>query len=429
MFHNEFYFHLIANLIGLFILEQFLLYFCKLKDQRRIHTLKIIFIIINCVIAMLPSFVSYLDSIFVIIIDFIYISYSTQYKFSKKLILLLKYEIFNAIVATTLGVLSLFIFRVFNISSTNELFQNYISLIGLSLFYITFCLYINTKKITSLGIRTKFKKQFNFIFLLSIVALITLSILINSFDLSESKVIPITFTLLLIIVLLQSIYQSLISTLKNEVTQSMLLENERLEKDYYRKVNDSLQSVNTLKHDFKNHIAIINHYAENGENENLCQYLQKISDTIGNDTLVRTPHPIVSTILSVKKQDCIEKGIQFQHSLNFGYLYISDFDITTILGNILDNAITAALKCENPNIFISIQQLDSYLEIDCKNNHMETLKKVNAGFLSTKKDQSILHGIGLKNVDNAVRRLNGRITFTYDSDTFEVTILFPNYES
>ena len=425
MFHEQFYFQLLFNFIYFLVREQFVYHFSQTNDSTKKHILRFIFLGLDFIYTVVPD----VPSIFTILLDFIYICIVVNESLKYKIILLLKYHLVTQFFFIFILINLQIILDLLNVNIPNESFKWYNYIIVATLLYIAINLYINSKSQYSFNIHRAYRLKFNLVFTVSLLALIVLNILLFTNILNVNNVMPITYLIVLMILASVSIYQSLISTLKNEVTQSMLLENERLEKDYYRKVNDSLQSVNTLKHDFKNHLAIINHYAENGENESLCQYLQKISDTIGNETIVRTSHPIVSSILSVKKQDCIERGIQFQHSLNFGYLYISDFDITTILGNILDNAITAASKCKNPNIFISLHQLDSYLEIDCKNNHMENLKKTKGGFLSTKKDQNILHGIGLKNVENTTSRLNGKISFTYDSETFEVNILFPNYES
>ena len=58
----------------------------------------------------------------------------------------------------------------------------------------------------------------------------------------------------------------------------------------------------------------------------------------------------------------------------------------TILGNLLDNAITAASKCENGNLFLSISQLDSYLQIQINNTHIEDIQESDGIFQTTKKD-------------------------------------------
>lgn len=46
-----------------------------------------------------------------------------------------------------------------------------------------------------------------------------------------------------------------------------------------------------------------------------------------------------------------------------------------MLGNILDNAITAASKLDNGYINLAIKQADTYLAIHCENNHHEKSKK------------------------------------------------------
>ena len=48
-------------------------------------------------------------------------------------------------------------------------------------------------------------------------------------------------------------------------------------------------------------------------------------------------------------------------------------------------------------------------------------------FTSTKTEQVHLHGIGIKNVERAVKQLNGKIEISHTEDTFHVRITLPNY--
>ena len=107
---------------------------------------------------------------------------------------------------------------------------------------------------------------------------------------------------------------------------------------------------------------------------------------------------------------------------------IDDFSITTIIGNLFDNAITAAQKCSSPWVRASLSQSGSYLELTIDNCHCEKIKEKNGEFATTKKDKNLLHGIGIKNVRKVVSDLNGQIDICYTDDTFHVNILLPNYE-
>ena len=136
---------------------------------------------------------------------------------------------------------------------------------------------------------------------------------------------------------------------------------------------------------------------------------------------------LVPTV-SEKKQQAGRLGISCDIDIQISHVAIDDFSITTIIGNLFDNAITAAQKCSSPWVRASLSQSGSYLELTIDNCHCEKIKEKNGEFATTKKDKNLLHGIGIKNVRKVVSDLNGQIDISYTDDTFHVGILLPNYE-
>ena len=119
--------------------------------------------------------------------------------------------------------------------------------------------------------------------------------------------------------------------------------------------------------------------------------------------------------------------------MNFDLISLDDFTIITILGNLLDNAITAASKVADGFIKLSIEQIDTYLSIHCTNNHCEKIIKKEGRFISSKpsnySDKSFnnMHGLGIVSVTRTVEQLNGTVNFDYDEHTFTAAALVPNY--
>jgi sensor histidine kinase regulating citrate/malate metabolism len=143
--------------------------------------------------------------------------------------------------------------------------------------------------------------------------------------------------------------------------------------------------------------------------------------------LIRTPSKVLSAILNSKAQDARLAGITFNTDLQIPLWTMSDFDAVVILGNLLDNAIRAAQKCNSPYINLCMKQVDSYLDIDCTNNHCETILEKNGKLLTTREQQKELHGLGLSSVRRAVNRINGELEINYTDDTFHAFVSFPNY--
>ena len=104
---------------------------------------------------------------------------------------------------------------------------------------------------------------------------------------------------------------------------------------------------------------------------------------------------------------------------------ISAYDMTAILGNLLDNAITALKKCTDLKMFsVKINYCKDNILITISNSFNGIIKEKN-GILETLKDDKNNHGLGLKSVEEAVNRNDGHTSVSYNNNIFKVTILLP----
>ena len=213
-----------------------------------------------------------------------------------------------------------------------------------------------------------------------------------------------------------------------ENTQSqILLEQSQMTADYSAQIESNLTELKNLRHDIKNHLHILDGYATKDDYDSIHDYISNITYNYTDAPLFHTASDVVSALLNTKYQSAQQKGIRFDIIYEFPYLHVDDFSIITILGNLIDNAITAAGKCENGWIHLSLTQMDSYLEIHIENNHKEILSEKNGEYQTTKTDSKFLHGLGIKNIRSTVKQLNGQINITHSDTVFDVNILIPNY--
>ena len=206
------------------------------------------------------------------------------------------------------------------------------------------------------------------------------------------------------------------------------LEANRLKKEYSEKIEENIAELRKLRHDMKNHFVIIDGYAHDNDTKKIISYVERMTTEYTSHYTITTPSKLISSLLNSKYQLCQKKKIKFSFSQNFNDIYLDDFDILTILGNLLDNAILASGKCEHSYISLDITQQNSYLKIHCQNNHTEHLAEENHKLLSTKENDGKPHGLGLENVQQTVDRQSGTMNIQYDSSTFIVTIIIPNYK-
>ena len=94
----------------------------------------------------------------------------------------------------------------------------------------------------------------------------------------------------------------------------------------------------------------------------------------------------------------------------------------------MDNAIDATEKVEPKDkaILLTINQINTYLVIQCTNPYKEKPKLKNGRLVTTKSDKS-LHGIGLTNVIEVCEKYGGECSYSFEKELFTINILLPNY--
>jgi sensor histidine kinase regulating citrate/malate metabolism len=125
-------------------------------------------------------------------------------------------------------------------------------------------------------------------------------------------------------------------------------------------------------------------------------------------------------VLNVKISEAKRKGIEVVYKITSNFEGFDDLDMCYILGNLLDNAITATLQCDKPFIDFLAATNNGRLKINIKNSFNP--KKINPDF-STTKQKKDNHGLGLKSVKRLVKKNEGDIDYFYNGDVFTVLLV------
>ena len=99
-------------------------------------------------------------------------------------------------------------------------------------------------------------------------------------------------------------------------------------------------------------------------------------------------------------------------------LNIDIFDICTIIGNLLNNAIEAYKEdCNNYEIRINLNGTKSVYQIEISNTIKGSVLSGNKT-LKTSKSDTKNHGIGIKSVKSRAEKYNGKTEFTEENGQF-----------
>ncbi len=197
---------------------------------------------------------------------------------------------------------------------------------------------------------------------------------------------------------------------------------------HYTEVENIYKQMRGWRHDHHNHIQVMKAYLELGKYEDMDKYLGDLDKDLTNiDTVLKTGNLMVDAILNSKLSMAINQGININAKATVPQnIKVADVDLCVIIGNLMDNAMEAAMKLENPEdrfIRVYIREMKDQLYISITNSVGGEVRKINLEYISTK--LGINHGFGLKRVDGIVSKYHGFINRQNEEGVFATEIILP----
>lgn len=231
--------------------------------------------------------------------------------------------------------------------------------------------------------------------------------------------------------LLMSLIFIFISYEKNAAKNAELLrlktetQKQELDEKYYQILQNQNENMHTFAHDTKHHLSAI---LSLSDNEEINRYIHSIYQDLEKYSAVgKTGNKALDIILNEYRSLCAVRHIQFETEIRTANLsFIEPAKLTSLLNNMLDNAVEATQQCKNGKILLSINRIENFDVVNCINNCNTPPRFENSMLKTTKEDKS-LHGFGSKSMDRVVKFYNGILNCKYLAETkeFEVTIIFP----
>ena len=317
---------------------------------------------------------------------------------------------------------------IFNDQDITIISQQYNTYKSAIINLLTYIIYALTSNLVQINItKSIYILFFNAVVISISVILGYTTLSLNLWD-SGSTILPVIFaTIFVLIIICISLYNKFLSIIEENTNYRFKLELDKMEQVYSAKLDDKLNQLHSLRHDMKNHLIVIDGYASQHNDRKIHEYIHNISEDLSLTNTVDSGSHIVSALIAEKEDKAKSQNIRCEINISTPGINIDDFSITTIIGNLFDNAIKAAAECEHGWIRFSITQTGSYMNIVIENSCSGNIIENNGEFTSTKNDKVLPHGIGIKNVRKVVSNLNGHIDFSYASGYFSVKAELPNY--
>ncbi len=203
---------------------------------------------------------------------------------------------------------------------------------------------------------------------------------------------------------------------------------EILERDY-RTLSRTYADHAKLYHDLHNHIEAIYQCLIQGDIKEAVGYcedlrtpVQEISQTVWTGD--KAIDYLISSKIALAGQSHIKTkvNIEYPHNTN-----IRSVDLTTVLGNLLDNALEAAETAPDHLRFLNLTvwRINAMLIIKVENGYGKPTVQEDGKLLTSKTDKAF-HGWGMKSIQTAVEHYDGVMNTEYADGVFTsvVNIVF-----
>ncbi|MBQ7965978.1 MAG: GHKL domain-containing protein [Ruminococcus sp.] len=196
-----------------------------------------------------------------------------------------------------------------------------------------------------------------------------------------------------------------------------------LQQNHYMELANRIEDARRIRHDFKHRITAIHQYLDNEDYDGLKAYCNELQSHNNADVSIPyTGNPAVDGIMYHYASIAKQNGISFEYK-KINPPDISDVDLCTLLGNALDNAVTACKNVtDNPFIQVIANGEGAGMQLLIRNSFDGVLKKDKNKFLTRKSKGD--HGIGISSMQEICERNDILMKIVHTDNTFDVLFVF-----
>ena len=216
------------------------------------------------------------------------------------------------------------------------------------------------------------------------------------------------------------------SSLQLERSNALQRQNDilRMEGKRYEALASYLRDTRNMRHDFRQHLAVISELSRTGRTEELNEYLRQFQDTAGGGYDQMCANPVIDALSAHYRNlaDQQQTGIDWSLELPV-QLPIPDGDLCAVFGNLLENALhaVAALPQEQRRVKVTARLLsDAIVGLTVRNPYEGEIVFQKNGLPRSRQRG---HGIGLTSVKSIVRKYNGTLELKAENGMFSANVL------
>ncbi len=242
------------------------------------------------------------------------------------------------------------------------------------------------------------------------------------------RVRMVSLAIMLAVPLLFFAFSYLMWWLTKSLVESSRLQEEnnllQIEQKRYEALQVYMLETRALRHDFRQHLAVIERLYGAGDDENLSEYLRQLHAATALGHRRYCANLAVDALAAHYDAAAEEQDTVIEWMLDLPEkLLLTDMEYCAMLGNLVENALHAAekLPCEKRRVKVGSQQSSASILTLCVDNPYEG--SVRLGRDGLPRAKRVGHGIGLASVAATVHRYNGTMAIRTEGGIFAVDIV------
>ena len=218
---------------------------------------------------------------------------------------------------------------------------------------------------------------------------------------------------------------------RKNMDYALEIRQKKLEQAYYHNLEIIIDGIQKFKHDMQSHTQTIRGLLQQKAYGELEEYFRTVDEKFRQMPHMHlTGNNTINALLTGKAVIAETEAIPFHYRSNdslenISFVSLQYYDLCSVLGNLLDNAIEACRKLDAPQRYINlaIEKRAAMLIIRVENSYNGKYQKVNNSYLSDK--AGVGHGMGLNNVRDIVAKCGGNLRIGPTKDAFITSVFIP----
>ena len=183
-----------------------------------------------------------------------------------------------------------------------------------------------------------------------------------------------------------------------------------------------------MTHDYRAQLSTLSELLEQG---NLAEAQSYLSEMKAHQSerilLINTHNAAIDAVLNQKGYAGQRQGIDMRFRVNdLSALKLPRVDVTIVLANLIDNAMEACVQMPEAERWVSVQILYGHEMLSISIINPSRPVQITGGQIASTKPEPLLHGYGLRNVEDILEKYHAEYTFSFEDARFVFTADWPD---